>query len=213
MYIKRNIMGRSRIIRGVAIILIAVSLCMSLGGCAALESWFGNAKGELVGRNFTVTTYDHYGNATLELSGTKIHVGLLTNSANFDSESSGFQSEVLEITINGSEMYQIGNTAIFAEEGLDMVTDFEMDDKIDVNNGGGYMPFDRLVNDYANLIGKKKTVIISSQLGIPIGVYQGDSVYVEVPQNLPKMTLLNIDGKALYISRANYIIIDSDLIE
>ena len=175
---------------------LAITLMLSMSGCAAISSWFGELKGELVGREFTITIYDHYGNPTTVLSGTKVHVGVLTNNANFDS-SSGFESEVLEITINGNEMYQIGKTAIFAEEGLDMVTDFELDTNIDVNSGGGYMPFDRLVNDYANQIGKSKVVVVSSQLGIPIGVYQGDSVYVEIPEDLPKMTLLNIDGKAL----------------
>ena len=210
---RRRRMGITYIISIIVVAIMVIAAALSLSGCAALDSWFGNAKGELVGRNFTVTTYDHYGNPTLKLNGTKIHVGVLTNSANFDTESSGFASEVLEVTINGNEMYQIGNTAIFAEEGLDMVTDFEMDTDISVDNGGGYMPFDRLVNDYANMIGKSKTIIISSQLGIPIGVYQGEDVYVEVPANLPKMTLLNIDGKALYISRANYIIIDSEIIE
>lgn len=210
---RRRRMGITYIISIIVVAIMVIAAALSLSGCAALDSWFGNAKGELVGRNFTVTTYDHYGNPTLKLNGTKIHVGVLANSANFDTESSGFASEVLEVTINGNEMYQIGNTAIFAEEGLDMVTDFEMDTDISVDNGGSYMPFDRLVNDYANMIGKSKTIIISSQLGIPIGVYQGEDVYVEVPANLPKMTLLNIDGKALYISRANYIIIDSEIIE
>ena len=143
----------------------------------------------------------------MKLSGNKVSIGLLTNSANFDSEG-GFESEVLEITINGDEVYQVGDTAVIAERGLDMITDFDVPDNIQAESGGGFMPFDRCVNDYANMIGKAKTVIISSQLGIPIGVYQGDSVYVEVPSNLPKTTLLSIDGKALYIHRANYVILD-----
>jgi hypothetical protein len=194
--------------RFVAMFLVVACL---MSGCAKLNSWFGNLKGELVGRQFTITTYDHWGNPTLVLCGTKVHVGLLTNNANFDD--GGFESEVLEITINGHEVYQIGKTAIFAEEGLDMITDFQMDNDIDVDEGGGFMPFDRLINDYANMIGKKKVIIIASQLGIPIGVYQGDEVYVEIPEDLPKMTLLNIDGKALYISRATYEIIDAELIK
>jgi hypothetical protein len=192
-------------------VCLAVVMILSMSGCAAIESWFGELKGELVGREFTITTYDHYGNPTMILTGNKVHVGLLTNNANFEN-SSGFESEVLEITINGNEMYQIGKTAIFAEAGLDMITDFDIDTEIDAENGGGFMPFDRLVNDYANQIGKAKVIIISSQLGIPIGVYQGDSVYVEIPEDLPKMTLLNIDGKALYISRATYEIIDAELL-
>ena len=44
-------------------------------------------------------------------------------------------------------------------------------------------------------------------------MYGGDKVYYEIPDDLPKMTKLSIDGKALYIHRANYIIIDTDMIE
>lgn len=207
-------MRRVRFINILIILIIVVILaCSCLVGCEKLESIIGNVKGELIGREFSITQYDHYGNPTLKLNGTKVHIGVLENNANFSNENSGFESEVLEITINGKEMYHVGSTAIFAEKGLDMVTDFGIEKEIEVSNGGGLMFFDRVVNDYANSIGKKKTVIISSQLGIPIGVYQGDSVYVEIPSNLPKMTLLSIDGKALYISRATYTIIDSELIE
>lgn len=53
-------------------------------------------------------------------------------------------------------------------------------------------------------------VVISSQLGVPIAVYQGNSVGYEIPDDLPKFTKLTIDGKALYIHRANYMIIDKD---
>ena len=34
----------------------------------------------------------------------------------------------------------------------------------------------------------------------------------DVPEDLPKMTKLMVDGKALYIHRANYQIIDKELL-
>lgn len=49
-------------------------------------------------------------------------------------------------------------------------------------------------------------------MGIPIGVFQGNEVYVTIPSDLPKMTRLNIDGKSLYIHRANYVILDTEMI-
>jgi len=48
---------------------------------------------------------------------------------------------------------------------------------------------------------------------VPICAYSGDEVYWEIPNDLPKMTKLMIDGKALYIHRANFEIIDKKLIE
>ncbi len=94
-----------------------------------------------------------------------------------------------------------------------MVEDFEIPQDISVDSGGGLVPIDRFINNIKNNLGKKKTIIISSQMGIPIGVYQGKNVYVTVPDNLPKMTRLNIDGKSLYIHRANYLIFDTEMIK
>lgn len=188
-------------------------LIMALSGCAAILDKLAVLRGDLIGNRFEISVYDHYANKTLETNGTKITVGLLENDANNNVESTGFESSVLEITINGREMLQVGNTVIFAEEGLDMVEDFQTPTDIDVNSGGGFVPLDRFINDLKNQLGKEKTIIISSQMGIPIGVYQGENVYVTVPDDLPKMTRLNIDGRSLYIHRANYVIIDTDMIQ
>lgn len=200
-------------IKKLVVIILILSMVLSVTGCAALRDSFGKVKGQLIGQEFTISTYDHYANKTLTVEGTKVSVGLLENSANFNAESTGFKSEVIEVTINGGQMFQVGNTVIFAEKGLDMVEDYEIPTEITVDSGGGFVPFDRFVNDLSNKIGKEKTIIISSQMGIPIGVYQGEEVFVTIPSDLPKMTRLNIDGKSLYIHRANYVILDSDLIK
>lgn len=182
-------------------------------GCAKLNDWIGKIKGDLIGQHFTISTYDDYGNKTLTIDGKKVSVGLLQNSENFDKKTDAFKSEVLEVTINGNQMFQVGNTMIFAEDGVDMVKDYQITENIEVNKGGGLVSIDRFVNKIKNDIGKKKTIIVSSQMGIPIGVYQGNDVFVTIPEDLPKMTRLNIDGKALYIHRANYTILDSNMIK
>lgn len=195
------------------IIALIIVFSIGLSGCAAILDKIAVIRGDLIGGNYEISVYDHYANKTLTLEGSKITVGLLENDANNDVESTGFESSVLEITVNGDQMIQVGNTVIFAQEGLDMVEDYDVPTEIAVNNGGGFVPFDRFVNDLKNKIGKEKTVIVSSQMGIPIGVYQGEDVYVTVPDNLPKMTRLNIDGKSLYIHRANYVILDTEMIK
>lgn len=194
------------------VIILMISLFIfSLSGCAQIRDKLKTMKGELVGIHFTISAFDHYANKTLEVEGNKVTVGVLENEANIDSSSTGYQSGVLEITVNGKQMFQVGNTVIFAEDGLDMVEDFEVPEDITVSKGGGFVPLDRFINDIKNKIGKEKTIIISSQMGIPIAVYQGKNVYVTVPDDLPKMTRLNIDGKSLYIHRANYIILDTKM--
>ncbi|MBC8587024.1 DUF5052 family protein [Paratissierella segnis] len=194
------------------IIFAIIVILASFSGCAKIKDFIAVKKGELIGGHYIINVYDNYANKTLTVDGKKITVGILENNDGDDSSSEGFDSSVLEITINGKQMIQVGNTVIFAEDGLDMIEDFDMPEEITIDNGGGFVPIDRFVNNIKNKIGKSKTIIISSQLGIPIGVYQGNSVYITVPKDLPKMTRLNIDGKSLYIHRANYVILDSNLL-
>ena len=70
-----------------------------------------------------------------------------------------------------------------------------------------------VLNKYKNMFGKARVVVIKSQLGQPIVAYSGEDVYWEIPDDLPKFTKLMIDGKALYIHRANFQIIDKSLLE
>ena len=196
-----------------AIFLLMTAVIAAVSGCASIRDAVAKIKGDLIGQRFVISVYDDYADKTLEVTGSKITVGLLENSSNFDVENPGFESEVIEITVNGNQMFQVGNTVIFAEQGLDMVKDYTVPSEVSGNQGGGFVPFDRFINDLKNEIGEDKTIIISSQLGIPIGVYQGKDVYVTVPDDLPKMTRLNIDGKSLYIHRANYVIMDSDMLD
>lgn len=58
-----------------------------------------------------------------------------------------------------------------------------------------------------------RIVIIQSQLGNSICVYSGNDVSWDIPKNLPKTTMVTIDGKVLYIHRANFSIVDMELID
>ena len=89
-----------------------------------------------------------------------------------------------------------------------------LEDTIESNSDGitSLTSIGRTVNKYKNYFGKKRIVVIKGQLGTPICAFEGDDVYWEIPDDLPKMTKLMIDKKPLYIHRANFQIIDVDLI-
>lgn len=200
-----------KIIAAILAVAVAVSLC----GCAELSNFFNNIEEKLVGKDFNITQYDHFGNETMKIHGDSVSVGLFENDSNLDVESTGFESKVLELTIDGNQVFTVGDTLIIAEDGLDMVTDFSDSGlNIDVSDGMlSWMVGDRLVNKFRNSIGKDMTVIVKSQLGIPICIYQGNDVYATVPDNLPDTTQLTIDDKQLYIYRADYTILESDMID
>ena len=180
----------------------AIMLVLMLGGC---DTFWTNVK-ELSGVAFTVDVYDNYGNPVTTMHGRKVAVEPTSTDEDGNTDSS-----VLRITIDGDDVYTTGNTVVFTEDGLERVDDFETPKQIE-GDGDGFAMFDRMLNDFANLNGKARMVSVSSQLGIPIAAYGGDEVEFTVPDNLPKFTKLNIDGKALYIHRANYMVIDNNLL-
>lgn len=158
----------------------------------------------------------NYGSQTLKTSGKKISItGNKIETTSFDSEGktiTGYDlSSVITITIYGKEIESCGDTCIFVQKGLEPEVDFSLEE-ISSNGGGSPASIARVLNKYKNDFGKSRVVVIKFQLGQPIAAFSGDDVYWEVPEDLPKMTKLMIDGKALYIHRANYQIIDKALL-
>ena len=191
-----------------------------LSGCALFDDTMNDIKGNLAGNGYTIETYDNYGNKVMTTTGDKINVsGNKIETTSYDSSGSvitGYElSSVITINIDGKQIQSCGDTCIFAQKGLEPDVDFVQQDissessgKIDENT---YIS--NIVNKYKNYFGKRRVVVIKSQLGQPITAYSGDEVYWKIPEKLPKMTKLMIDGKALYIHRANFQIIDTDLLD
>ncbi len=203
-------------IRILCLICTLAFATVSLSGCAFVDNVFNKVREEWSGIDFEASVYDSYGNNTLKMSGSSLSINTLKESGIFlDKEGNDktYQSSVLDVTIDGQQVLMVGDTIVFAEDGLDMITDFSIDEINSEKDKPNIQWVDRSINQFKNKIGKEKTIIISTQMGVPIGVYQGSKVYVEVPGNLPKTTRLSIDGKIMYIHRANYQIIDSSLIQ
>lgn len=200
-----------------ALILALVLVTTNLTGCAWLDSQIADMKGELIGNSFDVMIYDNFGTNILNIHGDKVKVdNNIVEVKSVDSDGGWTttyeMSSVTSNTIDGNNMNQVGNTVIYAERGLNQITDFDLPTDISTS-GGTFNLLDRNINKIKNFIGTSKVVVISSQLGVPIAVYGGEKVYYEIPDDLPKMTKLSIDGKALYVHRANYIILDTAMIK
>lgn len=187
-----------------AVAALVVCGAVTLAGCAELSLRFSSIKGELIGNSFDATVFDNFGGEVAAFHAKKMGV----EAASVD-EDGNATSSVLKITADGRDIEQVGNTMVFAETGLEEVEGYTLPRDIQAT-GGTVNLVDRAINDVKSKIGKSRVVVVSSQLGVPIAVYQGNSVGYEIPEDLPKFTKLSIDGKALYIHRANYLIIDKD---
>lgn len=194
------------------IILTVLCLCLIGGvtGCAVLDDTINEIRGNLVGNDYTIRTYDNYGSKVMTTTGDKINIqGNPVNTTSYE------MSSVITINIDGKEIQSCGDTCVFEQDGLQPDVDFVQTDIYSQSTGNlsdnTYVA--GIVNKYRNYFGKSRVVVIKSQLGQPIVAYSGDEVYWKIPKDLPKMTKLMIDGKALYIHRANFQIIDTALLD
>lgn len=176
-------------------------------------SWDGD-------EDYVIDTYDNYGNKVMTTTGDKINIeGNPVETTSYDSSGdiiTGYElSSIITINIDGKEIQSCGDTCIFEQKGLNAEVDFQQENIYSNTNGSiadnTYIA--GIVNKYKNMFGKSRIVVVKSQLGQPITAYSGDEVYWEIPDDLPKMTKLMIDGKALYIHRANFQIIDKALLD
>ena len=204
----------------VTAVLIASLTVVGLSGCALFDNEVNELNGSITGNTYNASFYSNEGEKFMDMSGQKID--LKSNIVKEKSFSSSGEwgyvqvlSSVVTVTIDGKEVESCGSTMIFAENGLNPEVDFKSQEVINSTTDGSLgdnVIISSVVNKYKNYFGKSRVVVIQSQLGDPICAYSGDEVYWQVCQDLPKTTKLMIDGKALYIHRANFQIIDKNLL-
>ena len=197
-------------------------LATMLTGCewAGFGSSLIDLKGSIKGNTYECQFYSNSGELFMTAEGKNIKlspniVDEYTYSGEYW-EITETMSSVISITIDGKQIESCGSTVLFVEKGLKPDVEFDTADihiSSDAEGLGDWAIIAETVNKYKNYFGKGTIVVIQSQLGDPICAYSGDDVYWEVSEDLPKTTKLMVDGKALYIHRANFQIIDKELLK
>lgn len=198
-----------------------ISGIIFLSGCdiAAWGNRLNNLSGNIKGNTYECQFYSNSGELFMTAEGENINIRPNIVDEYSYSESGWMitetMSSVITITIDGNQMESCGSTVLFVEEGLQPDVDFKAENmkvSSEANGIGDMTMIAETVNKYKNYFGKPTVVVIQSQLGDPICAFSGNDVYWEVCEDLPKTTKLMIDNKALYIHRANFQIIDKDLL-
>jgi hypothetical protein len=207
-------------IKKVLAIAAIVMLMAGVAGCARLQSGIHDLHGSIVGNEYNIDIFDNTGIRTLRSHGKKIDIdnNIVEErsyaSATDEWYSTKTLSSVITITIDGRQLISCGDTCVFYDKRLTPEYEFYLDD-IDSNSSGilDSTLISGRVNSIKNEFGKPMVVVIKSQMGAPIYAFSGDKVYWEIEDDLPRFTKLMIDGKALYIHRANFQIIDKSLLD
>ena len=207
-------------IKKVLAIAAIVMLMAGVAGCARLQSGIHDLHGSIVGNEYNIDIFDNTGIRTLRSHGKKIDIDnniveeRTYASATDEWYSTKTLSSVITITIDGKQLISCGDTCVFYDKRLTPEYEFYLDD-IDSNSSGilDSTLISGRVNSIKNEFGKPMVVVIKSQMGAPIYAFSGDKVYWEIEDDLPRFTKLMIDGKALYIHRANFQIVDKALLD
>lgn len=194
-------------------------LVMALTGCSALQSGIHDLRGSIVGNEYYIDTFDNYGVRTLRTHGEQIDIDNNIIRENEYNSETGYTtvsklSSVITITVDGKQFISCGDTCVFYDTRLKPEHEFYLDEIESSASGlSDTALISGMVNSVKNKFGKPMVVIIKSQMGAPIYAFSGENVYWDVQEDLPKFTKLMVDGKALYIHRANFQIIDKELLD
>lgn len=201
----------------VVVIALMLLLATLLTGCAGFQSDINSLNGSITGNTYECQFFSNHGQKFMTMTGQKIDINEnIVRERIYTNKGWGYTktlSSVITVTVDGNEVESCGTTILFIEDGLTPDVDFTMQDITSVAQGIlDNTILANTVNRYKNWFGKSRVVVIQSQMGDPIMAFSGDEVYYTVCEDLPKTTKLMIDGHALYIHRANFQIIDKDLL-
>ena len=205
---------KKKMIVAIALMLLLATL---LTGCAGFKSDVNSLNGSITGNTYECQFFSNHGQKFMTMTGQKIDINEnVVRERIYTDRGWGYTktlSSVITVTVDGNEVESCGTTILFIEDGLTPDVDFTMQDITSVAQGIlDNTILANTVNRYKNWFGKSRVVVIQSQMGDPIMAFSGDEVYYTVCEDLPKTTKLMIDGHALYIHRANFQIIDKDLL-
>ena len=217
----------------IAFILLSTILIFCFVGCSPdTATHLGSTDKDGNSLTFIAEFYDNHGAQWLSVEGS--HFNITPNKIKeyyYDTDGSwiaGYStSSVVSVDIDGHNIETCGSTVLFYDRGLEKI-DIELPPTVvfDPDTGTDITVPDDIrwkdmwtiewwwyVKDIQNEHVDSRIVIIQSQEGDPICMFMGDNVSWDVSKNLPKTTEICVDGKMIYIHRANYAIVDTSLFE
>lgn len=195
------------------LVFMLVIPTMSLAGCQFIANIGNDVEEVFKGLGGTIQTYDENSNIIDQVKGNSISFNANSQFVKTDSEGNSEGGSVMDITVGGKQIIHVGSTLLFYENGLENIFD-EYSKTVSFKNSERSIPVvNKMVNDMkSKFTGHNQVILIRSQSGIPLATFSGDKVSVH-STDVEKMTKITIDGKRIYIYRADYTIYDLDLLK
>jgi hypothetical protein len=203
----KTVWGR---IAAFGVIAAIVASIAGLAGCGAAVDQFDQA---FNGIKATMTTYNQTGQSVDEIKGASFRVSRDTEfDTKNDEGKSNNDSKVLLISLGDHHIGHVGSTLILAEDGLNDIT-AQIPPEFRFANSKPGTPW---LNDLWYNLGRywkgtAQTIMVRSQDGTPIKVYAGNDIQV-LSTEVPSSTWFRIDGKTLFVYRADITRVDNALL-
>lgn len=198
--------------RKLTILALLVLASTVAAGCAGLEAWGEQFNRAWNGVPATMMTYDANGSKIDEVKGKSFEI---TRDERFDTTDaeggSNEDSQVLKISLGDNVISHVGSTLVLAQDGLVVV---DKAPQVSIENTEPGTPWlnnmrEKFRNQWK---GRGKTILVRSQDGFPVAVYAGDEVEL-FKTDVPKSTMFRVDGKYLFVYRADITVYDNDLLD
>ncbi|WP_097006731.1 DUF5052 family protein [Lacrimispora amygdalina] len=196
----------------IKLLLGALLMGVMLTGCSSFNMAAADLEAKLKGLDVIIRTFDEESQVIDKVKGKSVMIERDTTFDTVTSEGSNKDSSVIKISIGKNVMHHVGSSLIMAEDGLQDIFE-EYAKTVDVTNTDRSVPFiNSMVDTFKNVTtGKAKTILIRSQNGTPLATYLGNEVSIFSP-DIPKTTVLLVDGQVLLIYRCDYTIYDTALL-
>lgn len=205
-------MNRTRTrLAGAAIAVVLVATFLS--GCAGWNASVDNFASLMQGRSATITTYNVFAQMLDRIHGKSVDIHRDTTFDTYNSDgTSNEDSSVLAISVGGHNMTHVGSTLLMVQDGVVDITG-QLPATVDLHNDQRGVPLlNYLRQGWSNLWqGTSRTILVRSQNGSPIAIFGGNEVEY-FATDVPKSTLLRIDGRYVLIYRSDYTIYDNALL-
>lgn len=190
------------------LVIAFVLLFLFAAGCTKERSALKDTQADLLGLSRSISVYDFDGTRTEYYEGDNVRL-----------DKSEIANAIL-ITMDGRSMTMVGNTALILEKGIEnklddpaFMTEFQSiqaELTQPLGGGSGFTFLDKRWNKLiSGVSGLKRVLIVKSESGAIIGVFQGKNVLLET-SDLEKTTKILIDGKRMHLHRTNFTIIELD---
>lgn len=202
--------------RKISIIVIAMFTVIALTGCASFDRFLNQFEQSFVGLDATMTTYTEYGQKIDEVRGNSFKVDRDTRfdfTTGVGENETTTNGDVLLISLGDNSISHVGSTMILADHTVDNLIDSVPTGMSFENTDRGMPWINNMVEYWSNDIrGESRLLSIRSQDGTPVAVFSGNNVEM-VKTTVPKSTAFYIDGKYVFVYRADYTVYDTALLK